>query len=287
MSRPPLSASSASVPRIGPEVITGEAIRTRRLAPPIAVAIRWDSSSPWPGVNQAVTRVPPTWSGCGSPRPLRPTSWFDQSSSKFRRKRSATPLSETIAITFSCRVQESTVQFADPAQTASASRTAYLWCIRSGTPGTGRASIGSSARMSGRGGGGGGRQRGGPRGVDVVEQPRGAAAPTRLSQLAGEERTGGVGEPDVVQRQLEARLRRPEEPGETVGDVVGALPAVGQRDDFDRVHHRRVKSPRWSREGRPPGATLRRWPKRVSPECVGFRTAGEVSRPVVESKTRS
>ncbi len=55
-----------------------------------------------------------------------------------------------IASTFSCLVQESIVQFAEPAKTASPSRIAYLWCIRSGMPGTGRASIGSSARISGR-----------------------------------------------------------------------------------------------------------------------------------------
>ena len=59
------------------------------------------------------------------------------------------------ASTFSCLVQESIVQFADPAQTASQSLTTYLWCIRSGIPGTGRASIGSSARISGRVRGGG------------------------------------------------------------------------------------------------------------------------------------
>ena len=56
---------------------------------------------------------------------------------------------------FSCRVQESTVQLVEPLQTASESRTAYLWCIRSGIPGTPRASIGSSARISGLVAGGG------------------------------------------------------------------------------------------------------------------------------------
>ncbi len=57
--------------------------------------------------------------------------------------------------TFSCRVHESTVQLAEPVQTASRSRTTYLWCIRSGIPGTARSSTGSSCRSSGLVAGGG------------------------------------------------------------------------------------------------------------------------------------
>ena len=57
---------------------------------------------------------------------------------------------------FSCRDQESSVQFIEPVQTDSPSRTTNLWCIRSGTPaiareGTPRAEISST---SGSGGGG-------------------------------------------------------------------------------------------------------------------------------------
>ena len=44
-------------------------------------------------------------------------------------------------MTFSSLVQESFVQFVEPVQTVApsvdASRTMYLWCIRSGTPDTG------------------------------------------------------------------------------------------------------------------------------------------------------
>jgi hypothetical protein len=59
-------------------------------------------------------------------------------------------------MTFSSRLQESSVQFVEPVQTASRSRTAYLWCMRSGTPaipfvGTSRFSI---SEGSARGGGG-------------------------------------------------------------------------------------------------------------------------------------
>ena len=44
----------------------------------------------------------------------------------------------SLTITFSSRVQLSVVQFVEPVQTEEPSRTTYLWCIRSGTPGTDR-----------------------------------------------------------------------------------------------------------------------------------------------------
>ena len=59
-------------------------------------------------------------------------------------------------MTFSCRVHESWDQFIDPVQTASRSRTTYLWCIRSGTPAIGRVGIGSASSSSGAVCGGGG-----------------------------------------------------------------------------------------------------------------------------------
>jgi hypothetical protein len=44
-------------------------------------------------------------------------------------------------MTFSSRLHESLVQFVDPVRTVAGavptSRTTYLWCIRSGIPGTG------------------------------------------------------------------------------------------------------------------------------------------------------
>ena len=40
-------------------------------------------------------------------------------------------------ITFSSRFHESLVQLVDPLSTEAASRTTYLWCIRSGMPGIG------------------------------------------------------------------------------------------------------------------------------------------------------
>ena len=43
--------TSTSVPRIGPEVSTGEAIRMRCVARPRNFATRWESASPYSGVN--------------------------------------------------------------------------------------------------------------------------------------------------------------------------------------------------------------------------------------------
>ena len=44
----------------------------------------------------------------------------------------------TVNMTFSSRFHESFVQLVEPVSTEAPSRTTYLWCIRSGTPGTGR-----------------------------------------------------------------------------------------------------------------------------------------------------
>ena len=55
-----------------------------------------------------------------------------------------------IAIRFSSRAQASSVQLVEPVQTVSPSRTTYLWCIRSGTPGMPRVSTGSASISSGR-----------------------------------------------------------------------------------------------------------------------------------------
>ena len=60
-------------------------MRTRSRAPPIRLAIRCESSSPFPGVNQARVWMPPASTGSGSTKPLRSTSRPSHSSSKFRR----------------------------------------------------------------------------------------------------------------------------------------------------------------------------------------------------------
>ena len=72
----------------------------------------------------------------------------------------ATPVDLTTTTTFSSRVHESSVQFVEPLQTESRSRTTYLWCIKSGQPGTAAVSNGNDSTRSGSvfgGGGTGGR----------------------------------------------------------------------------------------------------------------------------------
>ena len=124
--------TSASVPRIGPAVSSGEAIRTRRRASPIRFAIRCESSGPRPGQNQG--RIPST--GPMSKSPELPIVPRDQSCSKFRANACATGGESSVSTAFSWRVNESSVQFIEPLQTALPSRTTYLWCIRSRQPGS-------------------------------------------------------------------------------------------------------------------------------------------------------
>ena len=131
----PSAITCASVPSTGPVVITGEQILTRRFARWMSLAMRADRSSPWPGVNQA--RTPS--SQRGSTNPLFITSDVDHSWSKSMRNAFAIASEWTIAITFSCRDHESSVQFSEPVQTSAPSRITNLWCIRSGTPAIGLA----------------------------------------------------------------------------------------------------------------------------------------------------
>jgi hypothetical protein len=102
------------------------------------------------------TGIPSRRTGFGSTKPLSSTTPFDQSSSKFAVKSAASFADSAVRITFSCRDQESSVQFVDPVHTVSPSRTAYLWCIRSGMPAIGRCGTPSDEINSTSGSGGGG-----------------------------------------------------------------------------------------------------------------------------------
>ena len=136
-------------------MITGEQMRTRR-ARPIFFAIRCVSASAKPGVNHGLTCVPSTSTGRGSAKPLCSTSPSFQSSSKSSENARASSGESTVTITFSCRDHESSVQFVEPVQTDSPSRTTNLWCIRSGTPAIARDGSPSAeiSWTSGSGGGG-------------------------------------------------------------------------------------------------------------------------------------
>ena len=152
---------SASVPRIGPEVITGDAIRTRCSASAMRLAISCASFSPRFGENHARTGFRSTSTGVESTFPLRSTSRVVHSCSKSVSNRCATSRDSTVTTTFSCRVHESSVQFIDPLQTDVPSRITYLWCIRSGQPGTPTVANGSCSIRLGSvcGGGGTGTRR--------------------------------------------------------------------------------------------------------------------------------
>ena len=93
-------------------------------------------------------------------------------------------------MTFSSRVHESPVQFVDPVQTEAASRTTYLWCIRSGTPGIAAVGKGSASSASGSviGGGGTGDVL---RVVEVVGEADGDAALLRVAERAADDRRRG------------------------------------------------------------------------------------------------
>ena len=136
--------------------MTGDAIRTRRRARPIALPMRCDRLSPLPGVNHGRTSVVPTGTGLGATKPLRSTAPVSQSSSKFSVNRAASSRDSASTITFSWRVHDSSVQFVEPVQTDSPSRTTYLWCIRSGTPAIARTGTSSDAISCPSGSGGGG-----------------------------------------------------------------------------------------------------------------------------------
>ena len=152
----PSFTTSTSVPRIGPDVRTGDAIRTRAVAFPMCFAIRCESASPCSGVNHGRTRAPSIVAGRGSTSPVPSTLPLSQSSRNASVYAYAISGERSAAMTFSCRVHESSVQFAEPIHTASPSRTTNLWCMRSGMPAMPRVGIGSRSIASGAVSGGGG-----------------------------------------------------------------------------------------------------------------------------------
>ena len=147
--------TSASVARIGPDVSTGDAMRIR-FARPSASEIRCTSFSARFGQNHGRTVAPSTVTGSPATLPLFSTSRCCQSCSKSCSYAAAIPGEGTRTITFSSRDHESFVQFVEPVQTASPSRTTYLWCIRSGTPGMPRVGSGIDSSSCGSVWGGGG-----------------------------------------------------------------------------------------------------------------------------------
>ncbi len=142
-------------PEHRPDVTTGEQIRSRLRAAPIRSAARWatDGGS---GRNHGVTEIPCASRASGPRAPLPSSRSRRQSSSKFAVYAAATEGSSTVTITFSSRVNASSVQFVEPVSTRAPSAIAYLWCIsapRSCRPrvGTSSPSIASGSAIIGRG----------------------------------------------------------------------------------------------------------------------------------------
>ena len=136
-------------------------------------------------------------------------------------------------ITFSSRVHESCVQFVEPVQTACPSRTTYLWCIRSGTPGIAAVGNGSDSTSSGfvlrrR------RDHRLLRVVDVVRETDRDAARNRGRECALDDLREVVGEMEVVDRDLERLLGGRDEARERVRRAFRRLRAVGERLELDQ-----------------------------------------------------
>src|SRR2546423_15707641 len=116
---------------MGPEVITGEQMRTRFCAEAIERDIAWTSLRLRPGQKYGRTRVPSARDDHGDEiRPESATTGFSHSPSKFTAKSAAISAEAMVNITFSSRFHESLVQLVEPvsndAPVVPASRTTYL-----------------------------------------------------------------------------------------------------------------------------------------------------------------
>ena len=135
---------------------TGDAIRMRSFALAEvlrdAMRERLAVAGREPGADARAVTV--SGRGCTSPEPS--TVPVSQSCSKSRVYAYAISGETTVAMTFSCRVHESSVQFVEPVHTAWRSRTTNLWCMRSGSPATARVGMGRRSIASGAVSGGGG-----------------------------------------------------------------------------------------------------------------------------------
>jgi hypothetical protein len=70
--------------------------------------------------------------------------------------------------------------------------------------------------------------------LEVVGESHRDAARCRLGECTEETGPGGIREPDVVDRDVEAVLRRGEPVGEQLDDLRGGLAAVGESPELDQ-----------------------------------------------------
>ena len=121
------TTASASVPRIGPEVMTGEQMRRRFSADAIDRDIAWTSFRLRPGQKYGRARVPSGSAVQGHElRPESATIGLSHRPWKLSAKSVAISPDATVNITFSSRVHESFVQFVEPVSRSAESRTTYL-----------------------------------------------------------------------------------------------------------------------------------------------------------------
>ena len=78
--------------------------------------------------------------------------------------------------------------------------------------------------------------------VDVVDEPHGDAALLGSEQRAGDDLRRVVVQPDVVERELQARPRGAEEFGHLVCDVDGGLAAVAVEPELDQAEAARSEA---------------------------------------------
>src|SRR6266852_3555477 len=192
-------------------------MRMRRCAEAIDLAIACTSFNPRPGQKYTRTRVESA-SACQGAliRPESATTGFCHSSVKFCSKTAATSGDAMVKTTFSSRFHESLVQFVDPVSTAASgvptSRTTYLWCMRSGTPGIGFVLVQPEAHVHAALDGG-------------LKRPQ-------------HDRARPCVEPQVVDRDIEGRGGAVEKRVHPLGDRISRLATVGQIVEVKRRSYR-------------------------------------------------
>jgi hypothetical protein len=70
--------------------------------------------------------------------------------------------------------------------------------------------------------------------LEVVGESHGDAPRRRLGERIEKNRPGGIREPNVVDRDVEAVLRRGEPVNEDLDDLRGGLAAVGESPELDQ-----------------------------------------------------
>ena len=224
------STTSASVPRIGPAVSSGDAIAhaPARGADPLGDPVRELRAAAGAEPRAHASR-PARCRSC----PCRRPAGAPRAGRRRARRPPRRRVESTAATTFSWRVQESSVQFIEPGPDAVAVADDELVVHQVAPAGdrlapARRASRARAARCAAGPGRTGARRRRRPL-VLVVGDAHGDPARGRGADRVGDAVADRAGQPDVVEREVERAARRLEPREQPVGDGLGRLPAVGQR----------------------------------------------------------